>query len=165
MNNLQDTLSSTQTNVDDRPPKDYDLPATIVIYSLMVILGIGLCFCLRRANRLIPNRLLIPLSSRMGNGRSSRGFDLASQLDEEEQQGLLSAYSTDGEEDENFSIDHGRRENRSPDTNSQHIIEDTTLNDEMMALEMEEEEARRAEEDFNALMADTSGNKKPHLPQ
>ncbi|KAI8083217.1 uncharacterized protein B0P05DRAFT_47530 [Gilbertella persicaria] len=70
------------------PPDDFDWPATIFLYVILIMLGIGMCFCLQRANRLIPNRFSFPLVERR------RGpFDLGT-----EEEGLLSHYS-DAEED------------------------------------------------------------------
>ncbi|KAI8644284.1 hypothetical protein BD408DRAFT_413614 [Parasitella parasitica] len=64
-------------------------------------MGVGMCFCLRRANRLIPNRFSFPLVDR--GERRGRGFhDLGA-----EEEGLLSHYSDDMEdEDDAEAIDN-----------------------------------------------------------
>ncbi|KAI8350628.1 hypothetical protein EDC96DRAFT_448241, partial [Choanephora cucurbitarum] len=56
------------------------------------LLGIGMCFCLHRANRLIPNRFSFPLMERRGP------FDLGS-----EEEGLLNQYS-DVEDDHDAEL-------------------------------------------------------------
>ncbi|KAI9265882.1 hypothetical protein EDC94DRAFT_604344 [Helicostylum pulchrum] len=68
-------------------PDDIDLPATIVLYVILIILGVGMCFCLRRANRLIPNRFSFPLVDR-AEERQRGQYDVAT-----EEEGLLSDYS------------------------------------------------------------------------
>ncbi|KAI8883922.1 hypothetical protein K501DRAFT_183473 [Backusella circina FSU 941] len=81
---------------------------------ILVILGIGMCFCLQRANRLIPNRFNFPLVDRRG----------AHHLGDEED-GLLSHYNDDEEEDaelfenqDRFDI-HSRGESRTEENNQQ----------------------------------------------
>lgn len=61
----------------------------------MILLGGGMCFCLKRANRLIPNRFSFPLTER-GQGR----VRLA---ENDEERGLLS------EESDAEVIDDGYR--------------------------------------------------------
>ncbi|KAI9308182.1 hypothetical protein BJ944DRAFT_118174 [Cunninghamella echinulata] len=53
-------------------PDHYDIPSMIVIYILVVVLGVGMCFCLRKANRLVPNKYSFPLTLRKSY-RSKRG--------------------------------------------------------------------------------------------
>lgn len=63
-------------------------------------MGVGMCFCLRRANRLIPNRFNFPLVDR--GERRQRGFhDLGA-----EEEGLLSHYSDMEDEDDAEVIDN-----------------------------------------------------------
>ncbi|KAI9278836.1 hypothetical protein BDA99DRAFT_493235 [Phascolomyces articulosus] len=83
------------------PPKDYDIPSTIVIYIVVIMLGIGMCFCLRRANRLLPNQRSFQLRPTATTRR--RGYDIADEEegDPESRMGLLSAgYDHDEEEEE-----------------------------------------------------------------
>lgn len=79
------------------------------------MLGIGMCFCLRRANRLLPNQFSFPL--RPTNTRQRRGYDVSDeeQGDPDSAQGLLNDYD-DGEEDEHDT--RYRTERRSLDRTS-----------------------------------------------
>ncbi|KAF1802375.1 hypothetical protein FB192DRAFT_1255723, partial [Mucor lusitanicus] len=62
--------------------------------------GVGMCFCLKRANRLIPNRFSFPLVDR--GARRERGFhDLGA-----EEEGLLSHYSDVEDEGDAEVIDN-----------------------------------------------------------
>jgi hypothetical protein len=119
-------------------PSSYDIPSMIVIvrrstwynwhalyanrltlffaifwgaqYTLVIILGVGLCFCLRKANRLVPNRYSFPLILRGGGGgeESNRRRGQQNQFttidDEESRQGLLNDFSdqedSDGEHEQ-----------------------------------------------------------------
>ncbi|ORY97235.1 hypothetical protein BCR43DRAFT_233424 [Syncephalastrum racemosum] len=85
------------------PPKDIDLPSTIVVYVLVCLLGIGMCFCLKRANRLLPNPLSFPLRPRASDReRRRRGYDQADEElgDPESREGLLASQDDidDGED-------------------------------------------------------------------
>ncbi|KAI7900410.1 uncharacterized protein BX663DRAFT_517471 [Cokeromyces recurvatus] len=82
-----------------RSPDDFDWTTTICLYVILIILGIGMCFCLKRANRLIPNRFSFPLVDR-GNTHT-RLYDL-----NEEEEGLLSHYSDVESEDDAEVIDN-----------------------------------------------------------
>ncbi|KAI9490407.1 hypothetical protein BDB00DRAFT_875308 [Zychaea mexicana] len=88
------------------PPKDYDIPSTIVIYIVVLLLGVGMCFCLKRANRLLPNQRSFQL--RPTEPRRRRGYDVGDeeQGDPESRIGLLSGgqYDIEDEEEE----EHGR---------------------------------------------------------
>ncbi|KAI8972050.1 hypothetical protein BDF20DRAFT_888222 [Mycotypha africana] len=102
-----------------------------------------MCFCLRRANRLIPNRFSFPLVERAFSRQPARGFyDLGS---EEEEAGLLNSYS---------------------DSDTEHNMEDAELIDNQNALqitsESTDEGARRSksqaseeeeEEEFSELQS------------
>ncbi|GAN02486.1 hypothetical protein MAM1_0023d01930 [Mucor ambiguus] len=82
------------------PPDDFDWPATIFLYVVLILMGVGMCFCLKRANRLIPNRFSFPLVDR--GTRGDRGFhDLGA-----EEEGLLSHYSDVEDEDDAQVIDN-----------------------------------------------------------
>jgi hypothetical protein len=59
-----------------------------------------MCFCLRRANRLIPSRFSFPLVDR-GQGRQRGAFELGA-----EEEGLLSHYSDMEDEDDAEVIDN-----------------------------------------------------------
>lgn len=63
-------------------------------------MGVGMCFCLKRANRLIPNRFSFPLVDR--GERRERGFHNL----EAEEEGLLSHYSDVEDEDDAEVIDN-----------------------------------------------------------
>ncbi|ORZ07639.1 hypothetical protein BCR42DRAFT_397181 [Absidia repens] len=87
-------------------PSSYDLP------SVIVIVCIGLCFCLRKANRLVPNRYSFPLILRSGNdqgnsrgrGRRQRQQDPFDDIDDEEsRQGLLNDFSDQDDIDEELN--------------------------------------------------------------
>ncbi|CAO3595799.1 unnamed protein product [Absidia cylindrospora] len=93
-------------------PSSYNLPSVIVIYTLVIILGIGLCFCLRKANRLVPNRYSFPLILRSNNdqgnargrGRRQRQQDPFDDIDDEEsRQGLLNDFSDQDDIDEELN--------------------------------------------------------------
>ncbi|KAI7860371.1 hypothetical protein BDC45DRAFT_100594 [Circinella umbellata] len=95
------------------PPKDYDIPSTIVIYILVIMLGVGMCFCLRRANRLLPNQRSFQL--RPTSTTQRRGYDIADeeQGDPESRTGLLSAgYDEEEEEEDENNHFMNRREDR-----------------------------------------------------
>ncbi|KAL0143657.1 hypothetical protein V8B55DRAFT_1479521 [Mucor lusitanicus] len=82
------------------PPDDFDWPATIFLYVVLIVMGVGMCFCLKRANRLIPNRFSFPLVDR--GARRERGFhDLGA-----EEEGLLSHYSDVEDEGDAEVIDN-----------------------------------------------------------
>ncbi|CEP19695.1 hypothetical protein [Parasitella parasitica] len=63
-------------------------------------MGVGMCVCLRRANRLIPNRFSFPLVDR--GDRRERGFHNLGA----EEEGLLSHYSDMEDEDDAEIIDN-----------------------------------------------------------
>jgi hypothetical protein len=71
----------------------------------VIILGVGLCFCLRKANRLVPNRYSFPLILRGGGGNDEgnrrRGHQnqFSTIDDEESRQGLLNDFSDQGDSD------------------------------------------------------------------
>ncbi|KAL0094089.1 hypothetical protein F4703DRAFT_1833719 [Phycomyces blakesleeanus] len=71
----------------------------------MTLLGLGMCFCLRKANRLIPNRLSFPLVSTqpkdIAGNRRGRGYDASDveQGDTDAHQGLLSEYQQDSNDE------------------------------------------------------------------
>ncbi|KAI9311188.1 hypothetical protein BX666DRAFT_1071174 [Dichotomocladium elegans] len=79
-----------------RPVEDYDIPSTIVVYILVCLLAVGMCFCMRRANRLLPNQLSFQLRP---TGTSRTGNDNRRYIDEEAdveaRRGLLSEYDND----------------------------------------------------------------------
>ncbi|KAI7863770.1 hypothetical protein BDF14DRAFT_1745268 [Spinellus fusiger] len=71
-------------------------------YVLAVLLVVGMCFCLKKANRLIPNRFSFPLVSTHYQERGrTRGYDASDieQGDLEAGEGLLSNYEQQEEEE------------------------------------------------------------------
>lgn len=66
----------------------------------MISLGVGMCFCLRRANRLIPSRFSFPLVDR-GQRRQRGPLELGA-----EEEGLLNNYSDMEDEDDAEVIDN-----------------------------------------------------------
>lgn len=71
----------------------------------MIVLGVGLCFCLRKANRLVPNRYSFPLILRGGGGNDDGNRQRSHQNqfntidDEESRQGLLNDFSDQDDSD------------------------------------------------------------------
>jgi hypothetical protein len=66
----------------------------LIQYVVLIVLSIGMCLCLRQANRLIPNRFSFPLVDR--RQERQRGlYDLGV-----EEEGLLSHYSDVEDEDD-----------------------------------------------------------------
>lgn len=65
---------------------------------LVCLLGVGMCFCLRRANRLLPNQLSFQLQPRS----QTRGYDRTDeeQGDPESRRGLLSEQDDEDDYDE-----------------------------------------------------------------
>ncbi|KAI8065651.1 hypothetical protein BC940DRAFT_303942 [Gongronella butleri] len=84
-------------------PSSFDIPTMIVVYTLVLVLAVGLCFCLRKANTLIPNRYNFPLSV-----RRNRPPNLDQLHDEEARHGLLNSYDDDDEllDDDDDVEDH-----------------------------------------------------------
>ncbi|KAI8331340.1 hypothetical protein BC941DRAFT_438906 [Chlamydoabsidia padenii] len=83
-------------------PSSYDIPSMIVIYTIVIVLGVGLCFCLRKANRLVPNRYSFPLILRGDDGDRRRGQQnqFTNLDDEESRQGLLNDFSDQEDTDD-----------------------------------------------------------------
>ncbi|KAI8583801.1 hypothetical protein K450DRAFT_220038 [Umbelopsis ramanniana AG] len=72
------------------PPSNFDIPTTIVLYTCVLLVAIGMCFCLQRANRLLPNGLNFALQpTRLSRSRSRGGAASFPDDDLEAQQGLL----------------------------------------------------------------------------
>ena len=63
-----------------------------------------MCFCLRKANRLIPNRFSFPLSDRGARQRGAHDLGV-------EEEGLLSNYSEDEDDAEVIEDQHALRDN------------------------------------------------------
>ncbi|KAI8081520.1 uncharacterized protein BX664DRAFT_195522 [Halteromyces radiatus] len=78
------------------------MPTVIVVYTLVIILGIGLCFCLRKANRLVPNKYSFPMMLRSSGNRAQQWTERDELEDEESRQGLLNDFEDqdDMEDDE-----------------------------------------------------------------
>ncbi|CAO3654879.1 unnamed protein product [Mucor fragilis] len=71
----------------------------LIQYVVLVVMGVGMCFCLKRANRLIPNRFNFPLVDRSAR---REGFHHLGA----EEEGLLSHYSDVEDEDDAEVIDN-----------------------------------------------------------
>ncbi|KAG2179169.1 hypothetical protein INT43_002019 [Umbelopsis isabellina] len=84
------TLDACQDLPSGTPPSNFDIPTTIVLYVCVILVGVGMCFCLQRANRLLPNGLNFALQpTALRRGRSRGNAASFPDDDIEAQQGLL----------------------------------------------------------------------------
>ncbi|KAG0166180.1 hypothetical protein DFQ28_007628 [Apophysomyces sp. BC1034] len=78
--------------------KDLNLTTTIAMYVAVCLFGLGLCFCLRRANRLIPDRFSFPMMPTSTDRRRQLYDEERDDNDPDARQGLLSEYEQEEEE-------------------------------------------------------------------
>ncbi|PHZ11955.1 uncharacterized protein RHIMIDRAFT_237774 [Rhizopus microsporus ATCC 52813] len=93
-------------------PDDIDWPVTIFLNIILICLVVGMCFLLKRANRLIPNRFSFPLVTRQGG----------IQLGQDEERGLMSGYSDDEYNDAEVIVDQYHHRD-SPQRNEEDELE------------------------------------------
>ncbi|CAO3626834.1 unnamed protein product [Cunninghamella blakesleeana] len=100
-------MEARQSPPTAKAPDHYDIPTMIVIYTLVTLLGVGMCFCLRKANCLVPNKYSFPLALRRSYNRKQDD-----ESNEDLRQGLLNDYSDQEDEDEEQRIGTSRGNQR-----------------------------------------------------